>query len=77
MRLLFDRCHLFPEDSCDFKLGIGGFKHSKDHPWFGFDLTLYVIDRKYILTYVSNFKKYEEVIGKRYPRTTFKSRESK
>lgn len=68
MKILFDRCYNYLEDDDDFKLGIGGFKHSKGHPWFGFTFILYLINQKFSITYISNHTIYQEVLKKRYPR---------
>ena len=76
MKILFDHCHNYPEDSDDFKLGFGAFRHSKDHPWFGFTVNLYLFNHKFIVTYVSDNEKYQEVMNRRHPKYRVKPGEN-
>ncbi len=68
MKLLFNYCDLrgFMDGAADVKLGVGWYKHHKDHKWWGFTLEFYLLFCYVNFTYVSDYKAYKKRMSYRF-----------
>lgn len=66
MKLLFDYYSLQHEfKDTNVKFGIGWYRHHTNHPWFGFSVQFYLYFWVFHITYVDNFKAYDERVNYR------------
>jgi len=66
MKILFNCCVLdYYFDGCNVKFGIGWYRHSKKHKWWGLTVEFYLFKWIVIATYVSNRQEYDKKINYR------------
>ena len=65
MKLWLDSCRLsgYMDADCDVKLGIGWFRHHKDHKWKGLTIHLYLYVWLVGIHVVDNYKEYNKKIN--------------
>jgi hypothetical protein len=63
MKLFFEYGHIYREVDGDTKLGIGWYRHHKDHKWFGFTIIFYGLFRRVDVNFVSNYREYDKKIN--------------
>jgi hypothetical protein len=68
MKLWFGYCKLYSDDWGDVKFGIGWYRHSKNHKWFGFTVALYLLYWRVQANFVDNYKEYDKRINYRMNR---------
>ena len=71
MKIWVDCCNLGSFlDGTDLytKLGIGWYRHSKNHKWFGVTIELYLVRWLINIYYVDNYKEYDLRINQRRKR---------
>lgn len=47
----------------DVKFGIGWYRHSKNHKWFGFTVHFYLLYWLISVNFVNNYKEYDKRIN--------------
>ncbi len=66
MKLLFDRCNLQSYfDDSNVRLGMGWYRHSKDHKWWGITVEFYLLYWMITATFVNDFDAYDRKINYR------------
>jgi hypothetical protein len=78
MKLFFGYCDLrgFFDDN-NVKLGIGWYRHSKDHEWWGLTVEFYLIKWYVNCNFVSNYKEYDKRINYRHSEEYKKKQEER
>lgn len=64
MKLWFENCSsdYLHEDS-NVKFGVGWYRHSKKHKWWGITVELYLFKHVVMVNYVSNWYEYDKKIN--------------
>lgn len=68
MKIWTDKCDLksyFSGDS-EVKFGIGWYRHSKDHKWWGLTIQFYMYFYLLQIHFVSNYTEYDKRMNYRY-----------
>jgi hypothetical protein len=67
MKFWFDQCNLkaYMDGDSQVKLGIGWYRHHKNHKWFGFTIQFYLYFILLNFTYVDNYAEYDKKINYR------------
>jgi hypothetical protein len=67
MKIFFSQCDLrsYMYGDSNVKLGIGWYRHHKDHKWFGLTVEFYLLFWMVNVNFVSNWKEYDKRINRR------------
>ena len=66
MKLWFDwNCNDNTYSDSNVKLGIGWYRHHKDHKWWGLSVEIYLFSRYIAIHYVSDYDAYDRKINRR------------
>jgi hypothetical protein len=79
MKLWFDYCNLsgYMIDDSNVKFGIGWYRHSKDHKWFGLTIQFYMLYWLVNIHFVDNYAEYDKKVNYYLQPEYIKKREEK